>query len=133
MTLLYKSFILLANLFFVSLNLQAEVIDDPHGNHAKHPSMGVSAGQSEMKTAMMQPEGPTAQGKVMEVTSASGYTYLLLEAGEDKFWVAATQVSAKVGDVVSYIANVTMHDFTSKAINKTFDSIIFVSTVKVVQ
>ncbi|HFE38397.1 MAG TPA: hypothetical protein ENK06_08285 [Gammaproteobacteria bacterium] len=127
-----KAFFVLLVLFCVSFALQAEVADGLSGGF-KHPPMTPGADHNGRSAAMMQPEGPVEKGKVVEVTSAAGYTYLLLQAGGEAFWVAGTQVDAKVGDVVSYIANVTMHDFTSRSINKTFDRIIFASMVKVVK
>jgi len=135
MKLVYKSSVILMSLLLVSFNLQAEVFDGLGGKNFKHPPMGSQPGNnaaSKPSAPMAQPEGPAAQGKVMELTSAAGYTYLLLDAGGKQFWIAGTQVSAKKGDVVSYIANVTMQNFTSKTMNKTFDSIIFASSVKVV-
>ena len=127
--------VLSAGLLFISSNLSAEVIDGLGGKNFKHPPTGGQAApgmSSGMKSPMRQPEGPAAQGKVLETTSAAGYTYMLLEAGGKQFWVAGTQVTAKKGDVVSYIENVTMQNFTSRTMNKTFDSIIFASSVSVV-
>ncbi len=132
-----RSSILLSSLLLVSLNTSAEVVDGLSDGGFKHPPMDSTAvapaPAASAASPMMQPEGPAAQGKVVEATTASGYTYLLLESGDKTFWVAATQVSAKVGDVVSYIANVTMDNFTSRSINKTFDRIIFASSVSVVK
>jgi len=128
-----KSSILLASLLLVSLNANAEVADGLSDGF-KHPPMDNAAQHKPAgDSPMMQPEGPIEQGKVVELTSAAGYTYLLLKSGEHAFWVAGTQVNAKVGDVVSYIKNVEMHNFTSRSINKTFESIIFASMVKVVE
>ena len=127
--------LLTASFIFVSANVSAEVFDGLGGKNFKHPPAGGQAAPTSKATKqapMKQPEGPAAQGKVLETSSAAGYTYMLLEAGGKKHWVAGTQVKAKVGDVVSYITNVTMQNFTSKTMNKTFDSIIFASSVSVV-
>ena len=145
MKLVQKSSLLLTSLLVVSLNANAEVFDGLGGKNFKHPPMdgpAVPAGKlapgakvpssAAMPAAMQQPEGPAAQGKILEATSAAGYTYMLLESGGKQFWVAGTQVTAKVGDVVSYVTNVTMQNFTSKTMKKTFDSIIFASSVSVV-
>ena len=149
MKLVQKSSLLLTGLLFVSLNTSAEVFDGLGGKNFKHPPMdgpAVPAGKlapgakaampaaapAAMPAGMQQPEGPAGQGKVLETTSAAGYTYMLLESGGKEFWVAGTQVTAKKGDVVSYVTNVTMQNFTSKTMKKTFDSIIFASSVSVV-
>ena len=105
---------------------------------ANHPPVGNAGNMGTMGKGTMpanmakMPEGPKKQGKVIEVTSGAGYSYLLIEAGGQKYWIAGTQITAKVGDVVSYIENVTMNNFTSKTLNKTFDQIVFASTVAVV-
>jgi len=109
---------------------QAEVFDGLGGGF-KHPPKN-SGAAAPAKTPMRAPTGPAQQGKVIEMTSGSGYSYLLLNAGGQEYWIAGTQVSAKVGDVVSYVENVTMVNFTSKTLNKTFDKIVFASSVKVV-
>jgi len=147
MKLVQKSSLILTGLLFISLNANAEVFDGLGGKNFKHPPMdgpAVPAGKlapgakaampaaAPMPTNMQQPEGPAAQGKILEATSAAGYTYMLLESGGKQFWVAGTQVTAKKGDVVSYVTNVTMQNFTSKTMKKTFDSIIFASSVSVV-
>lgn len=99
-----------------------------------HPPMGNSGAMQKpsMPMNMMAPEGPVAQGKVLDVTSGAGYSYLLLESGGKQFWIAGTQVQAAKGDVVSYIENVVMENFHSKSLNKTFERIVFASSVKVV-
>jgi len=98
-----------------------------------HPGMG-QMGKGQMPANMPKmPEGPKLQGKVIEVTSGAGYSYMLVDVDGQKFWIAGTQVTAKVGDVVSYVENVTMSNFTSKTLNRTFDRIVFASTVAVVE
>jgi len=116
-------------------------IDQSSANHAamgaNHPpinhmgNMG-QMGKGTMPANMpMMPEGPKKQGKVVEIISGAGYSYLLLESDGKKFWIAGTQVSAKAGDAVRYIENVTMSNFTSKTLNRTFDQIVFASDVAV--
>lgn len=141
----------LVSVFFLGLLSQATVsaeINDGIGHSvgkssaatsnmgANHPSMGdnhPSMGKGRMPANMpMMPEGPKKQGKVVEVTNGAGYSYLLVESDGKQFWIAGTQVSAKKGDVVSYIENVTMENFTSKTLKRTFDRIIFASMVAVV-
>lgn len=100
------------------------------GNTGAAPGMMTKPGAA---SPMMQPEGPVAQGKVLDVTNGAGYSYLQLEAAGKQYWIAGTQVTAKKGDVVSYIENVIMENFHSKTLNKTFDRIIFASSVNVVK
>lgn len=137
----------MGTLLVISIQAHAEVFDGigkPMGKSTSdsaqsskqlppnHPAMNnPGASDSSMQADMKQPEGPVSQGKVVEVTNGAGYSYLLLESGGAQLWIAGTQIDAKKGDVVSYIENVAMDNFTSKTLNKTFDHIIFASSVKV--
>jgi len=145
------SFVFLVAVFMLQSPVHAEINDGigqsmgkSSANSAKTPAMGANHppiggnsamfGKGTMPANMpSMPEGPKKQGKVLEVTNGAGYSYMQIEAGGQKFWIAGTQVSAKVGDVVSYVENVTMENFTSKTLNRTFDRIVFASTVAVVQ
>ncbi len=71
----------------------------------------------------------TLNGEIVETMNAAGYTYVLLNTGSGKIWAAATETSVKVGQRVSVPAGELMTDFSSKALNRTFDKIYFVSGV----
>jgi hypothetical protein len=76
-----------------------------------------------------QPEGPSRTGTVLEVINGAGYSYLHLQENGTDHWVAGTQINVKKGDKVTYIENMVMENFTSRTLNKTFDRIIFASSV----
>ncbi len=72
------------------------------------------------------PKGPEfLGGKVEETMNSGGYTYMLLSIGNDKLWVAVPQMQVKVGDDVVLMPGNEMHNFRSKTLNRTFESIIF--------
>jgi hypothetical protein len=71
----------------------------------------------------------TLNGEIVETMNAAGYTYILLNTGSGKIWAAATETSVKVGQRVSVPAGELMTDFSSKALNRTFDKIYFVSGI----
>jgi hypothetical protein len=71
----------------------------------------------------------TLNGEIVETMNAAGYTYVLLNTGSGKIWAAATETSVKVGQRVSVPAGELMTDFSSKALNRTFDKIYFVSGI----
>jgi hypothetical protein len=64
-------------------------------------------------------------GKVVETMNAGGYTYLSVEKDGKKTWVAIPVTEVKVGQEVTYQPGAEMRNFTSKTLNKTFESIIF--------
>jgi hypothetical protein len=65
------------------------------------------------------------QGTVMETMNSSGYTYLLLEAPQGKTWVAIPETPIKTGETVTCMPGMTMTNFVSKTLNRTFDTIVF--------
>lgn len=71
-----------------------------------------------------EPEQPIA-GKVLEVLNSSGYTYLLLDVDGFKDWVAVPELVVVVGEEVELIKGTQMGKFSSKALNRTFEKIIF--------
>ncbi len=78
-------------------------------------------------------EAATQQGKVVSVAQVPGYTYLEVETDGRKIWMAASPVTAKAGDTVSWSGGIVMHNFTSKSLKRTFDEIVFLQTVNVVK
>lgn len=64
-------------------------------------------------------------GKVVETMNSGGYTYVSLENSGKKTWVAMPETKVKVGQNVTCQPGMPMQNFTSKTLNRTFDSIIF--------
>lgn len=71
--------------------------------------------------------GSTITGKVLETMDASGYTYLHLDEGVKKAWVAIPKANVKVGDTVSVVFSMVMKNFKSKTLGRTFDELVFSS------
>ncbi len=83
---------------------------------AGHPPVAASpAGQA----------GGGLSGKVVETMDSGGYTYVSLENGGKKIWVAIPQTKVKVGQQVTCQPGMEMKNFQSKTLKRTFDSIIF--------
>lgn len=64
-------------------------------------------------------------GKVLETMDSGGYTYAKVSQAGGPVWVAVTKMPLKVGDAVSFANGMTMKDFRSETLNRTFKSIIF--------
>jgi len=102
---------------------------------------GLGGGISNNIKPAVKPVAPMAapamavgnQGKVVSIMTGTGYSYLELESNAQKFWIAGTKVTAKEGDTVQFEQSVVMNGFVSKTLNKTFDQIIFASSVTVVK
>jgi hypothetical protein len=69
-------------------------------------------------------EAGPATGTVAETTESGGYVYIKFEDGQ---WIAANSFPVSVGDKIEYSGAMVMTDFHSKSLDRTFDSILFVS------
>jgi hypothetical protein len=85
-------------------------------------AMPEMAGQQGVKSV---DETPVIAGKVVETFDSGGYTYMLLETKGAKEWVAIPELVVSVGDEVELQGGVQMGEFTSKALGRKFDQIIF--------
>jgi len=94
---------------------------------------GDAQGSSNTKDANAAPNtaapsaGGTLSGTVLETMDSGGYTYLQIDTGLDKPWVAIPQSAVKVGEKVDCQPGMVMKNFSSKTLNKTFDTIVFSS------
>lgn len=70
-------------------------------------------------------DGSALQGTIVETMDAAGYTYLLLDRTADKIWVAIPKTPVKTGQVVTCAPGMTMNQFASKTLERTFDTIVF--------
>jgi len=70
---------------------------------------------------------PVVSGTILETMDAGGYTYLRVKSEAGEQWVAIPETKVAVGEEVSYYEGMVMKDFSSKTLNKNFDTIIFSS------
>jgi hypothetical protein len=69
--------------------------------------------------------GPSLSGKVVETMNAGGYTYVRLEKNGKKTWIAVPAMKVSLGQQMAFQPGQEMKNFTSKTLNRTFESIIF--------
>jgi hypothetical protein len=108
-----KLFFAVCVLFFVSVT---------GCNSAKKDAPAPSQAQPAVNTA---PAGISLSGKVVETMDSGGYTYVYVEDNGKKTWVAIPATVVKVGQLVTCQPGMEMRNFTSKTLNRTFESIIF--------
>lgn len=79
--------------------------------------------------ASAMPPAPTTgtalSGTVLEARDGGGYTYLRLRTKSGEVWAAVPAAQVRTGAEVSIANPQTMSGFQSKALNRTFDTIIF--------
>jgi len=93
-----------------------------------HPSLDADPKAFEGKATkeQLRMAGITViSGKVLETMDAGGYTYILIASGDKNIWGAVPTTEVKVGQEIELLPGQTMTNFTSKSLNKTFDSLIF--------
>lgn len=66
-------------------------------------------------------------GKVVTTMDAGGYTYVQIDTGEKKHWAAGPKAKLKKGAMVAFDSKMPFTDFQSKALNRKFKKIYFVS------
>ncbi len=70
-------------------------------------------------------EGTAISGKVVETMDSGRYTYVCLEKGGKKTWLAVPQMKVVKGKTMSFQPGVVMENFESKTLKRKFDKIIF--------
>ncbi len=90
---------------------------------AKHDAPA-PASQTQPAASAVQ-AGASLSGKVAETMNSGGYTYVYLDQNGKKTWVAIPQTAVKVGQEIKCQPGMEMRNFTSKTLNRTFESIIF--------
>lgn len=81
--------------------------------------------QSPATEAKATLDGTAVKGVVRETMNVAGYTYLLVDGAKGKNWVAIPETSVTVGQEVSCAPGMTMQQFQSKTLQRTFDTIVF--------
>ena len=72
------------------------------------------------------PQLAAGSGKVVQKLDASSYTYIRLEDGAgNETWAAVPKTQLEIGEQIALKGGTVMHNFNSKTLNRTFDSIIF--------
>lgn len=103
---------------------------------SKAPQAAAGTAASAAATAAPAPAATPVQGqsepltgKVLETMDAASYTYVRLGTAKGDVWIAASQFPIKVGDELSVVPEMPMENFHSKALNRDFPLIYFVSSV----
>jgi hypothetical protein len=101
-----------------------------------HPDIGGTTSQAATLSGMTDIEQPTEsvqtqQGTVISSIDIPQFTYLEVKQDGKIRWIAAATLAVKKGDIIDFDEGSTMHNFTSKTLNRTFPSITFVNNASV--
>jgi len=96
---------------------------------------GCNNNGTESQTAGEAPEvvspAPGISGKVTETMDASGYTYAAVDTGSETIWIAGPKTQLEVGEEVYVPEGAPINNFESKTLGRTFDTILFASSIVV--
>jgi len=123
---MFLSFSLAACITASAFALEAPTVpaSPPEKPAAAHPA--IPAADAPAAPAADPAVPVSLSGKVLQTMNASGYSYIYIELADgNKKWVAVTQTNVKVGDQMSFKPGMEMGRFESKALNRSFDSIVF--------
>jgi hypothetical protein len=81
---------------------------------------------------LMATEELSRIGQVTEIKLVDKYIYLKLDEQGKENWLATLKLKVSPGDEVEYRGGDIMEDFYSKALDKTFESIRFVTQIRVI-
>ena len=95
------------------------------------PSTGAPAQMN--SAAAPQPGANAGQGKILQSMHASSYTYMEVDMGGKKTWIATNAMAVNNGNTVRWRDGAVMKNFTSNALHRTFDEILFVSYAEIVK
>ncbi len=89
-----------------------------------HPVVGAAA------EAPAEKQPTYLSGTVVQTMNGGGYSYINIQKKDgEKVWLAVQEAKVALGDYVSFIDGMVMKNFESKALKRTFDSIIFSSGI----
>lgn len=74
---------------------------------------------------------PNNEGRVITIIDTTGYTYMELENGRNRFWIAAPTTQVNRGDHIRFTEEMVMTNYTSPTLKRTFSTLIFVSSIQV--
>src|SRR4030066_776008 len=85
---------------------------------------------SKVNNAVAAPKTDVHKIVVKEALDGGNYTYLNVEENGQNYWMAVASIPVIVGETYYYDGGMVMKDFESKQLNKTFDEIVFVNTIR---
>ncbi|MBW2244330.1 MAG: hypothetical protein JRH01_20290 [Deltaproteobacteria bacterium] len=72
-------------------------------------------------------------GKVLSVVSGGGYNYIQVDGTSGSLWIAAPISPVNAGNQITWSGGTTMRNFASPSLDRSFDEILFVGGVRVVE
>lgn len=114
MKIIFPVMSILMVLFMLSCK-ESETITEVDDAQPQHPKIAVS----DVHTAVVQ-----------EVIQGQSYTYLKVKNGDTIDWIATGKTEMAVGETITFQKTLEMTNFTSKELERTFETIYFVGRIE---
>ena len=102
-----------------------------HNHDHDHSSDIVSEDYNHEQVQKDHENKPYYQGEIISLEHGGGYTFLeILESTDMSFWIVVDKVDAKKGDFVMFREDLVAQNFHSKALDRTFDEIMFATDLQ---
>jgi hypothetical protein len=88
-------------------------------------ALTIPAWAADAPPAAAASSGAVVTGVILEVKDVDSYTYIRLKTKDGETWAAVSKAPLKTGATVSIGDAMVMNNFESKALKKTFPSIVF--------
>ena len=88
------------------------------------------ADYEKLRNQVTKPTPLPNHGKVVEVIQTKSYSYLKVSGEGGARWLATSRADYAVGDLIGYSRGLTMTNFHSRTLNRSFDEILFVEKVE---
>lgn len=98
---------------------------------AGHPNIGADTPGDSNSGARTAEQ--TQKATVVSSIDVPEFTYIEVKNGDQTRWLASTTLAVKKGDVIEFVEDSTMDDFTSKTLNRTFSRLTFIRNASVVK
>jgi len=112
--------------------VETTVAPEPEAAVAAEPTMSAMQTLPGTTPTESHSEGITVTGTVLEtiLVGTSKTMYLRLDVAGKEVWVASKEIEVKQGDRVKASEGMEMQHFTSKMLNRTFDTLIMASEIE---
>ena len=123
---------LLSILCGLALILMTTACERPSSEKTQPGTQEATPQSNAAPTAAQAPVAPVApatikKGTVVENINAAGYTYILVDNGQEKTWIAVMETKVNDGEEISYYDGMVMENLFSKTLDRTFERVIFSS------
>ncbi len=116
-----KTIIIFSLLLAFSAPTMAEKLPDGHPTIQQAIDASANAGDKNLVN----------EGTVVSTVQTEHYTYIEVQQGKQKIWLAAQQLVLPDGAKIRYGQGVSMDNFYSDTLKREFPRILFVQTVEV--